>query len=175
MDKKRLKKIIIYILLTFTVLIFAALIVLLPVTRIYDAIEIKIDDPSYTVPCRVEIRCFYHWNVLTDDMFEGRITVTGYDMTYRKMSNVFLNKDGYPLEYHISAHDAEGRAVSESSFFGRIYAKPLFRQMMITVFGESKGIKEGQKGWSTVDGYCVVPGAENREEALKVVNTWFDI
>jgi len=78
-------------------------------------------------------------------MFEGRITVTGYDMTYRKMSNVFLNKDGYPLEYHISAHDAEGRAVSESSFFGRIYAKPLFRQMMITVFGESKGIKEGQK------------------------------
>ena|GEM_PF-5619762 len=58
MDKKRLKKIIIYILLTFTVLIFAALIVPLPVTRIYDAIEIKIDDPSYTVPCRVEIRCF---------------------------------------------------------------------------------------------------------------------
>jgi len=169
MHKNRIRIILKHIMQIIAVLMLGALIIPIPVHRKYDAVEIKIDDPSYLVSCQVEIRGQYHWNIFTSDMFEGQIIIPDYELTSNRMSNVYFSDEGWPLEYYISGSNVNGPAIGDSIFLGRFYSKPWFNQMVITVYGENKGLEGNQGGWSTVDGYCIVPLAKNRDEAMKIL------
>lgn len=67
-----------------SIIIFLAFIIPIPINREYDAIEIKLDDPSYLVQRKIKIRGKYHWNILTRDVFDGQIIVSDYEITTKK-------------------------------------------------------------------------------------------
>jgi len=169
LNRNRIKPVIKHVIGIIALFALASLIIPIPVHRVYNAVEIKLDDPSYLVSRKVEIRGLYHWNILTNDMFEGRIIVPDYELTSNRMSNLYFSDDGWPLEYYLSGSDTNDHAIPDTFFLGRIYSKSWFRQMVITVFGESKGLEGRQGGWSTVDGYCIVPLAKSRNEAMKIL------
>lgn len=126
------------ILIIFLAIMFLTFLVPIPINRVYDAVEIKLNDPSYFVPCQVKIHGKYHWNLFTDDMFEGQVTVSDYKYTNEKMSKLYIGDDGYPLEYNYTdGYDVEGHQNRKTYFLGHLYSKSWFRQMVITVFSDN--------------------------------------
>ncbi len=169
------KKVIIKrIIITIALLTFLIFIIPIPINRVYDAIEIKLDDPNYLVECQVKIKGKYHINLFTDDSFVGQISVSDYKLTNEKMDNVYFSDIGCPLFYtYTSGYDTDGRVKRYDYCLGRMYSKPLFRQMTITVFSDNPlnkaegGKTQGSWGtWNERNGYCIVPLADTREEAI---------
>jgi len=177
MQKSKKIKIVKWIFMALLIVMFLAFVVPIPMNNVYDAIEIKLDDPNYLVKCQVKIYGKYHMNLFTDDMFDGKIVVSDYKLTNEKMSKMYFSDDGWPLEYiYVAGHDTEGRSNRDTYFLGRLYSKSWFRQMSIIVFSDNPvnknegGKAEGSWGdWNENDGYCIVPLANTREEALNIL------
>jgi len=161
----------------FLILLILVSIIPIPINRTYDAVEIKLDDPNYIVQCQIKIQGRYHLNFLTDDMFAGKIIVSDYRSTNEIMSKVYISKDGWPLEYtYYLGKDEDGRPITNTFFLGHIDSKNWFKEMAILVFSENPLYKdEGGKAlsstgtwgrWTASEGYCIVPLATNREEAI---------
>ncbi|KYH29713.1 hypothetical protein CLTEP_27060 [Clostridium tepidiprofundi DSM 19306] len=163
--------------MAFLILMFLAFVIPIPINRVYDAIEIKIDDPSYIVQCQVKIQGRYHWNLFFDDMFDGQIVISDYKLTNEKLSKVYLSDDGWPLEYtYLSEEDVNGRPNRYTFFLGRLYSRSWFRKMAIIVFSKNSLNKDGDGkisgnwgDWNEDDGYCIVPLATSREEAIDIL------
>ncbi|CAK7058428.1 hypothetical protein [Tissierella sp.] len=144
-----------------------------PINKELDAVEIKLDDPSYLETRKIHISGTYRLNLFTDNTFQGQIFVPEYELTSGKMDEIQFMKDidnGCPLVYknEIGAI-ADDRPLEEDYSFGRILSRPLFHRMVILVYGESKG---DVRGWNSDTGYCIVPSVSNREEALKVLEKY---
>lgn len=137
MKEKKIIRTIKEIVLALFILIIIPLIIPIPINKVYNAVEIKLDDPNYCVNCQVKINGKYHINLLTDDMFDGQIAVSDYSLTNKEMSKIiFYDYDiGYPLEYHYyKGYDEDGHRIRYTYFLGHIHAKPLFHQMDIVLF-----------------------------------------
>ncbi|MCX7903498.1 MAG: hypothetical protein N2486_03200 [Caloramator sp.] len=151
----------------------------IPINKTYDAIEIKLDDPSYIVRCQVKIHGKYYKNLFINDAFDGQIAVSDYKLTNEKMRKVYFLKDGCPLEYYhdTGRKDSNGHRIYEEYILGRIYSKSWFRGMTICVYNDNPLNKNvGWKvegdwgGWDNQHGYCIVPNATSREEALNILS-----
>lgn len=164
-----------------TVRIFFIVLVLIciipfPINRKFDAVEIKLDEPSYLEKRTIYISGTYYFNLLTDSTFKGQIFVPEYKLTSKKMNRVqffrhnafggFPSAEGSLLYSYVIGTDANGRPIKKFYSFGEICSKPFFHNMVILLYGQSKG--EG-RGWLSSGGYCIVPSASNREEALKIL------
>ncbi len=173
-NRKRTMK---WISMVFLIIVFLVFTIPIPINKVYDAIEIKLDVPSYFVQCQVKSYGKYHWNLFSDDMFDGQIVVSNYKLTTEKMSKVYFSDDGWPLEYnYIAGYDTDGRPSWDTFFLGRLYSKSWFQQMTITVFSGNQANKTGGEktkmsrgSWSERDGYCIVPLAASREKALDLL------
>ncbi|GEM_PF-626615 len=150
----------------------------IPLNLVYDAIEIKLDDASYVVPCQVKVSGKYHMNLFNDDMFDGQISISDYRLTDEKMSEVYFAEDGWPLEYSYAAgYDNDDRPNRYTYFLGRLYSKSWFRNMAIIVYSDNPVNKDGGGkaegdwgGWNENDGYCIVPLAADREDAIEILS-----
>lgn len=94
------------------------------------------------------------------------------------MRKIYINKDGCPLEYYYDTgqYDSDGHTIYEEYVIGRIYSKSWFRGMTICVFSDNPSNKDGGGkieggwgGWDSEHGYCIVPNARTREEALNIL------
>jgi hypothetical protein len=179
MQDNKKSKIIKWILRVVAVVMFLALIIPIPINKEYDAIEIKLDDPSYLVKRKINIKGKYYWNILTSDMFEGRITVSDYDFTEtKKMDNIYIPYDnGCLIEYtETIKYGPNSRDVRKYFYpLGRLFSKPWFRNMAMIIYEQnipykdkSNNIKQ-QGGWGTADGYCIVASAKTYKEAIKIL------
>lgn len=159
------------------IVVLLVLVIPIPINKVYDAIEIKLDDSSYIVRCQVKVYGKYYKNLFTDDVFDGQIVVSDYKLTTEKMSKVHFCNDGWPLEYnYVIGYDINGRRIWGTYFLGRLYSKSWFRGMTISVFSDNPLNKDGDGkvegdwgGWNDRNGYCIVPNAANREEALNIL------
>lgn len=167
-------RIIKWIFMAILIVTFLAFIVPIPMNQIYDAIEIKLDDPNYSVPCKVKVYGKYYMNLFTDDMFDGQIVISDYKFTNENMSKVYFSDEGWPLEYsYVAGNDTYGRPNRDTYFLGRFYSNPWFRQMAIIVYSDNQANKnvggKADGSWNERDGYCIIPLATNREEALNIL------
>lgn len=178
-EKMKKAKIIYYIFFLLTIGTFLFFIIPIPINRVYDAVEIKIDDTSYIVKRQIKIHGKYYKNLFYDDVFNGQIAVSDYKLTNEKMLKVYFSKDGSPLIYYyypIGEYDRDGRKTRKEYILGILNSKPLFRDMVICVFSNNplnKDKIEGNSinwgGWNEQSGYCIVPKASNREEAINIL------
>lgn len=160
------------------ILVILLYVMPIPINRTFDAIEIKLDDPSYIVPCKIKVYGKYYKNLFTDDVFNGQIIVSNYKLTNQKMRKVYFLKDGCPLEYYYDTgrYDSDGHKIYEEYSLGHLYSKSWFRRMIIGVYDNNALNKDGNGkvngdwgGWSTIDGYCIVTNASTREEAINIL------
>lgn len=155
------------------IVIILIYIIPFPINKKFDAIEIKLDDPSYLETRRISISGNYRFNLFTDNTFQGQIFVPEYELTSGKMDKIQFMKDidnGCPLVYkNESGTIADGRPLEEYYSFGRILSEPLLHRMVILVYGQSKG---DVSVWNSSTGYCIVPFVSNREEALKILKKY---
>lgn len=160
------------------ILVILLYVIPIPINKTFDAIEIKLDDPSYIVPCKIKVYGKYYKNLFTDDYFNGHIIVSNYKLTNEKMRKVYFLKDGCPLEYYYDTgrYDSYGNKIYEEYILGHLYSKTWFRRMTISVYRNNALNKEGNGkingnwgGWSTIDGYCIVTNATTREEAINIL------
>ncbi|MCX7883466.1 MAG: hypothetical protein N2448_00280 [Caloramator sp.] len=82
------------------IVIFLLYVIPIPINKVYNALEIKLDDSSYIVKCQVKVCGKYYKNLFTKDVFDGQIIVSDYKLTNEKMRKVYFLKDGCPLEYY---------------------------------------------------------------------------
>ena len=176
LSKLNTRKIITFGSLVCIVLLLFLSVVPIPVHKTLSAIEIKLDDPSYSEMCDITINGFYHFNPLSVDFFEGSISVSGYSQTTQTMARVRFHKDGTALYYNRMADDlSDGNEQKRLEYcLGRLMSKRFFRNMVITVFSENpldkgQGWKEGGSWgtWNERNGYCIVPGAHNYTEGIQ--------
>jgi hypothetical protein len=146
-----------------------------PINKELNAVEIKLDDPSYLETRTIHISGTYRFNLLKGNTFEGQIFVPEYELTSEKMDKVEFIRDadydyGYSLSYRYEiGTDVDGRPIREYYFLGRIISGPLLYRPVILVYSKNKG---GTGGWGSDSGYCIVPSASNREEALEILEKY---
>ncbi|WP_411676323.1 hypothetical protein [Caproicibacter sp.] len=174
-DHKRIKKLIQIFFILLSIIILFHLIPI-PFHSVYDAKEIKLDDPSYLENCQIHISGYYHLNVFQEDTFSGQITVSDYRLTSEKMSDVKISSNGDHLDYSFQ-ETCRGNSppVKMCYSLGLMFSKRFFHDLCILVYEENTQNKNGgavQFGkptgwvWGEENGYCIVPNASSREEAL---------
>ena len=156
----------------------------IPIDTKIEAIEIKLDEPSYIHECSITINGAYNLNLFTDDTFSGTIAVSSYDQTLEKMSTVYFSKDGCPLYYHRfeeGSYNEAGQPIRYEYSLGKMMSGRLFRNMIIAVYSENPlnkdgGWKEGGswETWNERDGYCIVTDVHSYEEAISRVAQFSD-
>ena len=82
-----------------TVTIFLIVFILLytipiPINRKLDAVEIKMDDPSYLETRTIHIKGNYRFNLLKANTFKGQIFVPEHEITSEEMLTVFSAENG---------------------------------------------------------------------------------
>lgn len=155
-------------------IVFISLVLLytipFPINKELDAVEIKLDDPSYLETRTIYISGTYRLNLFIDNTFKGQIFIPEYEITSERMSNIqfMRGKDNVcPLIYRYEVGtDVDGRPLKEYYSFGWIVSKLFLYRPVIMVSGQSKGEKIG---WRSDRGYCIVASAGDREEALEIL------
>jgi hypothetical protein len=138
----------------------------IPISREYDAIEIKLDDPSYIENCKVSINGKYYFNFLIADAFEGDIKVSSYPVTNKKIDRVEIVKD-YTLWYYSLENKNKVwhpfAILSSDVLFKNmvllVKSNPMYNNHEIRPAGTSAS-------WNEIDGYCIVPSVNTREDAI---------
>jgi len=153
----------------------------IPMDRTFNAIEIKLDDPSYLRECTITITGSYHLNLFSDDTFVGSIAVSGYSQTLEAMDTVYLSKEGCPLYYHRyedGINDEDGRPRRLEYSLGNITSGRFLHKLVIAVYSDNPldkdvGWREGGSWgvWNERNGYCIVPDVRSYEEAVQTLMT----
>ncbi len=166
MSKISIKKICKIVFLIVAISFMLLHMISIPINKKYDAIEIKLDDPSYLEKCTVSLDGSYQFNFLSADTFKGRITVSTYPRTYDKMEKVDITKkDGYPLSYGTYDNLYQFAMLSSDVLLNNIvllvYSNPMYED------NKSRPLDINHVGWSSTDGYCIVPSVSTREDAIE--------
>lgn len=167
------------------IIIFIAMFILLytipiPINRNLDAVEIKIEDPSYFKTCTIYIKGNYYFNLLENNAFKGRIFVSGHEITSEQMFMVHLFKEedavyeGSVMYRYKIGTDVDGRPDYMYYIFGSMYSKILLYKPIILVYDKPEGDSEHgwHQGWSPENSCCIISSVENREEALKALEEY---
>jgi hypothetical protein len=171
--KTERKKQIIFLVITIILLVmFLIHVVPIPFYHVYSVIEVKLDDPSYSVAREIEISGYYHINVF-DDNFSGKLTVSGYPATMGQMSDFLVRtEDGAENGIWYRVYDGNvdniGHLNWENYSLGHIVSTFWFQKAAIKVYGQARG--NGERGWSDKKGYCIVLNANSRNEAICILD-----
>lgn len=137
MDKKKVIKLIIKLLRKVVIIILISPIIPIPIYLSYNALEIKIDDPSYLVECKVNIKGFYFWSVFLEDKFYGQVILPDYKRTNEKMEKLH-NIDyhyGDSLNYNYTEGiDYNGNPKCYTYNLGTMVIGPFFTKVAIQVY-----------------------------------------
>ncbi len=167
MSKTSIKKICKIVFLIVAISFMLLHMISIPINKKYDAIEIKLDDPSYLEKCTVSMKGSYQFNILSEDTFKGQITVSTYPRTYDKMEKVDVTREG----------DCSGTlwyGTYESLYpFAMLSSDMLLNNIVLLV--KSNPMYEDNKSrplhisvsWGSDDGYCIVPSVSTREDAIE--------
>lgn len=154
-----------------------------PVDKEISAIEINLDDVDYIVDCKIRMEGYYHINLFKQDVFYGQVSVSDYSWTNEKMkSPLYLNhEDGSLLEYNkrVSSSILNHQELFEYRF-GRILVEFYMGNPIILVYSKNPVDKSGGAAktteslndwgsWATDNGYCIISGVDNRDDAIKTL------
>ena len=137
------------------------------------AIEIKLDDPYYMEKRTINIVGKYHFNIFVSDIFRGRINAFEYGPTTEELRDFKFSKSQNYLsslvyEYKTSLRPG-GCYNYDITFLGSLYAMPLMKKTVIRIRNHDTNGKRG--GWP-LGNYFLVANANNREEALKILEKY---
>lgn len=94
------------------------------------------------------------------------------------MSKIYFPyDDGCPIEYTETIRYGTNIRDERQDFYylGKLYSNSWFGKLAIIVYAENIPDKDKgtdhklQKGWGTVDGYCIVPSVKTYDEAIKIL------
>lgn len=132
----------------------------IPVHIECDAIEIKLDDPNYIMDRRIAIHGQYFINLMEDSSFQGNISISGLTDRSEELLKVSIAEDykenGATLWYRLNSENSE---IPLDHCLGIIFSNAFFSDPCILLYDNGT--------WTTMDGYCIVSRANNREDALK--------
>ena len=173
-DMRKISKTIIRIFFIIFILIYT---IPFPINRQLDAVEIKIDDPSYLDKRKIHISGTYRFNLFADNTFRGQISVTEYELTWEKMAEVEFVKsadNGGILEYKYEiGTDESGRPLTKEYLFGRVFLNPRYRNIVIMLYEQYETEDGGYGGrFDSKSGYCIISSVDDREGALKVLEIY---
>ena len=158
------------------VLIMIALFVLIflpipiKVNKTLAAVELAAGDPDFRQPVTVTIQGTYHWTLLGDSKFWGDITFDTYPLTLEQP----LAQGGHlapALRHNKYGDSLDYGPWMETTFFGKIMWKGLFRTFLVQVY-EPDG--ENRSGWNNIDGHYIVYPVHNPQQVIKNVYPWPD-
>lgn len=172
--KKVIKKLIAILVMLFV------LVHMIPftITKDINAIEIKLDDPSYLEERTIQVSGKYYLNLLVEDKFRGKIIISDYKITSGKMETIWFSEESGSLVYQfVIGKNEHKHPIKETYILGPIIAKPLLRNMAILLYNENVQDKNGDLRtgtnhggyWDSIKGYCLVAEVNNREDALAVL------
>lgn len=142
----------------------------IPISRELQALEIKLDDPAYQASRTVTIKGTYHIQRPKRHIFSGQITLSDYPLTFDELGRIELDRLHGASLWYGHWEESAGRPLYASEALGYIYSSFLMRKIAICVYAEYvPGLEAAATGWRTDTGYCIVPGAADREEALAVL------
>jgi hypothetical protein len=166
-------------------LIIVTLIIFLCVTpiyinRVYDAIEIKLDDPTYLTNCQITVSGYYFLNLFTNDTLKGKIVVSDYLFTRDEMESIEFSSYGAPLFYYQYDDDSTNAYPNRIEYcLGKLFTNLFLREICITVLSDNPKNKASESkpsgnwgGWSPEDGYCIVASVSTREDALRILQNY---
>lgn len=148
-----------------------------PINKELDAVEIKLDDPSYLETHKIYISGKYRFNLFTDNTFQGQISVPEYELTSNEMERLQFIKGidhESPLVYtYKEGVGTDGRPITKYYDFGKIVSRPLLYRTVIVLYEQYEG-KDGDYGghFNSNTGHCIVPFVSDREEALKILEKY---
>lgn len=165
--KKRLYKCIQWsIIIVFTYLLF------FPISTKIDknipAVEVSLEDSAFCESLDVIIDGTYHWRLIGDDTFDGNIKFDTYPLTIK--NRLAQGKRLPTLRFQDGIDHLDYGEWMDSELYGKMHTKAFFNKFIVQIYGNGEGNGvNGSRGWSTVDGHCIVAPAYNKEEALSIL------
>ncbi len=153
------------------VVVFAYLLffpISIKIDKVIPAVEVSLGDSSFCKPLNVIIDGTYHWRLIGDDTFDGNIKFDTYPLT---MKDGLAQGKGLPtLRFQEGSDHLDYGEWMDSESFGKIHTKAFFNKFIVQIYGNGEGNGvDGARGWSTIDGHCIVAPAHNKEEALSIL------
>ncbi|QOR34615.1 hypothetical protein IMX26_14220 [Clostridium sp. 'deep sea'] len=134
------------------------------------AIEIKLDDPNYMEKRTINIVGKYHFNLFISDIFRGRINAFEYGPTTEELRDFKFREYSCCLNYKYKTSIRPGGCYNyDITPLGSLYAMPLMKKTVIRIRDYNENGKRG--GWP-LGNYFLVANANNREEALKILEKY---
>ena len=118
-----------------------SLVVPIPVEKTIQAIEIKLDDPSYCVEREITIRGTYHLNVSSPHRYSGILSISGYEETVEpnQLWPISFRDDGEIFGYYWEEEIAGSpRKEYHTAWSGIIYSEFGFKNALIIVGSQSE-------------------------------------
>lgn len=170
MDKKKILKNLIIVLVLAGILVFN---IPFPMSKTIDALEIKMDDPNYLTPVKINLNGTYRVNLFSSDNFEGFISIDGYVLTESETPQwVNMQSNWQYLSYFIDPNYIS----SLRPIFGRIYSIRNFREFIIQPQDLVAANREDAKKAIIKDGtvnfldrILIVSNVKTREEAIQKI------
>lgn len=134
------------------------------IDKVINAIQFRIGDSDYEEELLITIKGVYKHYLFKDDIYDGIIKIDKYGFTneFPLLKPITLENGNGLLIY---GGGIQGKLVHEA--LGLIICTPRFDELFISV---NEKEEEYRNGWNSLDGLCISGPAENKEQALDIVD-----
>ena len=155
----------------FCIVAIAALLIYnipIHISKTHQAMEFNLADETHAIPRQVSCNGYYRVNLFAPDTFSGLITVSGYDYANGeyKMNDVEIASKSSDLAHNNITYDNPiNEDARDDYLFAEIYSDTFRQKFALILFEDG--------GYNTADATFIVTGMDNRENAVKWIETIF--